>query len=140
MPNYNDEHLLELAAKYVKQAKQNAKENPTSDEIQIVVVEPDKIPYKKMIPNELGAMKEIVGGWIENVTIDRNKSGAMIAMIVNEEGHLIGLPVNRIVSRIGVIVGTFFITANNMEGDQVSLSDEDADRLIRKFKGMEVYI
>ena len=43
-------------------AEQNAAVNPTSDSIQIVVVEPNMKPYKKIIPNKLDAMREIVGG------------------------------------------------------------------------------
>lgn len=138
--NYDDQDLMELAAKIVKEAEKNAEINPTSDEIQIVVVEPNKKPYAKMIPNDLEAMQGIVNGWIENITIGSTKSGAQIAMIVNEEGRLIGLPANRIVNRLGLIVGTFFITANNLEGDQVSLSDEEAEGLIQKFKSVEVFL
>lgn len=138
--NYDDMDLMELAAKIVKEAEKNAEINPTSDEIQIVVVEPNKKPYTKMIPNDLEAMQNIVGGWIENITIGSTKTGAQIAMIVNEEGRLIGLPANRIVNRLGLIVGTFFITANNFEGDQVSLSDEEAEGLIQKFKTIEVIL
>jgi hypothetical protein len=136
----NEEDLLKLAAKVVREAEKNAEVNPTSNEIQIVIVEPNKAPYKKTIPNDLKEMQGIVGGWIESITIGSTGSGAQIAMIVNEEGRLIDLPLNRIVSRLGMIVGTFFITAYNFEGDNVTLSDPEADRLIRKFKSMEVYI
>jgi hypothetical protein len=137
------EHLLRLAAQVVEEAEENAAANPTSAEIQVVIVEPMKKPYKKVIPNNLDAMKEIVGGWIENVTIDKTATGARVSIVVNEEGKLIGLPYNRrIIGRGGsdILVGPFFITAYNLEGDNVSLSDDDADRLVRRFAAMEVYL
>lgn len=137
------EHLLRLAAQVVEEAEANAAANPTSAEIQVVVVEPMKKPYKKVIPNDLDAMKNIVGGWIENVTIGETKTGARLGIVVNEEGKLIGLPYNRrIIGRGGsdMLVGTIFITAYNLEGDNVSLSDDDADRLIRRFAALEVYL
>lgn len=137
------EHLLKLAAQVVEEAEENAAANPTSAEIQVVIVEPMKKPYKKVIPNNLEAFKDIVGGWIENVTIDKTATGARVSIVVNEEGKLIGLPYNRrIIGRGGsdILVGAFFITAYNLEGDNVSLSDDDADRLVRRFAAMEVYL
>jgi hypothetical protein len=136
-------HLLTLAAQVVDEAEANAAANPTSEEIQIVIVEPMKKPYKKVIPNNLDEMKKIVGGWIENVTIGETPTGARVGIVVNEEGKLIGLPYNRrIIGRGGsdILVGNFFITAYNLEGDNVSLTDEQADKFIRRFAPMEVYL
>lgn len=137
------EHLIRLAAQVVEEAEENAAKNPTSAEIQVVIVEPDKKPYKKVIPNSLDAMKEIVGGWIENVTIGATPTGARLGIVVNEEGKLIGLPYNRrIIGRGGsdMLVGNFFITSYNLEGDNVSLTDEQAEQFIRRFAAMEVYL
>jgi hypothetical protein len=97
-----------------------------------------KKPYKKTIPNHLDAMKEIVGGWIENVFIGETETGARIGMVVNEEGKLIGLPPNRAIRNFDILVGTFFITAYNLEGDNVSLTDKEAERFIRQFDALEV--
>jgi hypothetical protein len=142
MEKTNDE-LIRLAKEYVEKAEQDAQQNPTSDEIQVVVVEPTKKPYKKMMPNTIEAMNELVGGYIELIRIGNTETGGNIAMIMNEEGKLMGLPMNRIIfARNGVsdvLVGTFFITAYNMQGDHVSLNDAECERLIKRFKGMEVY-
>jgi hypothetical protein len=137
------ERLIRLAAQVVEEAEANAAENPTSEEILVVIVEPMKKPYQKVIPNNLEAFKDIVGGWIENVTIGSTATGARISIVVNEEGKLIGLPYNRrIIGRGGsdILVGTFFITAYNLEGDNVTLTEEQADKFIKRFAPLEVYL
>lgn len=133
--------LLELAQKVVHEAEQDAEKNPTSENIQVVIVEPQKAPYKKTIPNNLDAMREIVGGWIEIVRMnDKTKNGAELIITLNEEGKLIDLPFNRNIVGFDILVGPFFISAANKQGDNVSLDDKTADRLIKQFSSMEVYL
>lgn len=136
-------HLINLAAQVVAEAEANAAANPTSEEILVVIVEPMKKPYKKVIPNNAEAFRDIVGGWLENVTIGETAKGARASIIINEEGKLIGLPFNRrIIGRGGVdtFVGNFIVTAYNLEGDNVSLTEIEADKFIRKFAPLEVYL
>jgi hypothetical protein len=140
MHSKTNDDLLKLAAEYVKAAEENAAANPTSDLIQVVVVEPMTKPYKKLIKNDAKAFNEIVGGYFEIVNIGRTDTGASVAIHLNEEGKLIGLPFNRRIINFDILVGTFFISAYNMEGDNVSLSDDDADKFIRRFAAMEVYL
>jgi hypothetical protein len=138
-----NEELIEMAKKYVKQAELDAKKNPTSDSIQIVVVEPMKKPYKKTIPNTLEAMQDVVNGHIEIVPFGKTEKGGSLAITLNEEGKLINMPMNRIILGKGgsdVFVGTFFITAFNMQGDNISLSDIECEKFIKRFTSMEVYI
>jgi hypothetical protein len=71
------------------------------------------------------------------------ETGGSVAITLNEEGKLKGLPVNRmIIARNGsdFFVGTFFITAFNMQGDNISLKDHECDEFIKIFERMEVYI
>lgn len=142
MKNHDEEmvNLLEIAKKVVDEAEANAAENPTSDFIQIVVVEPNRKPYVKEIPNTLEAMEDIVGGWIKNVTIGETEKGARVGIVVNEEGKFHDLPFNRRIIHFDVLVGTFFITAYNLAGDAVSLSNEECEMFIRRFSTLEVYI
>lgn len=138
----SNEELIKLAFDYVRKAEQDAETNPTSDSMQVVVVEPMKTPYKKTVPNTLESMQELVGGYIEIINIGNTETGGTIALTLNEEGKLKNLPLNKIIHGRGgsdALVGTFFITAYNMRGDNISLSDADCDRMIKKFKGMEVY-
>lgn len=142
--DYSYEELIKMAFQVVQNAEQNAINNPTSDMIQVVIVEPFKKPYKKTIPNTLAAMKKIVGGYIENLFIGETETGARLGIVLNEEGKLIDLPFNRKVigSRgfLDNVVGTFFITAYNLQGDAISLTDKQAERYIKRFTAMEVYV
>lgn len=135
-----EENLFDLARKIVQEAEANALANPKTDEILIVVVEPHKMPYKKIIPNTLEAMKEIVEGWIENVFIGKTEKGARVGIVVNEEGKLFGLPFNRRLVGRDDLVGNMFITAYNLEGDSISLTEKEADFYIRQFSTLEVYL
>lgn len=139
MPKNYDE-LLELAKKYVEEAAKDAEANPTSENIQIVVVEPGEKPYKKTIKNDVSEFQKIVGGYFENLTIGRSTTGVSFAIHLNEEGKLIGLPFNRRIIGFDDLVGTFFVTAYNMQGDNISLSDKEADLFIRRFSPVEVYL
>jgi hypothetical protein len=140
MHNKSNEDLLKLAAEYVKAAEENAAANPTSDLIKVVVVEPMKKPYVKMIKNDAKAFNDVVGGYFEIVNIGRTDTGATVAIHLNEEGKLLGLPYNRRIIGFDVLVGTFFISAYNMQGDNISLTDPETQKFIKRFAPMEVYI
>jgi hypothetical protein len=137
-------HMLALAKSVVEEAETNAAANPSTDEIQVVIVEPDTKPYKQVIKNDLDTKQMLVGGWLENVFIGETETGAKLGIVLNEEGKLIGLPENRkIIGRGGgsdVLVGNLFITAYNYEGDAVSLSDDLANSVIERFTTKNVYL
>lgn len=59
--------------------------------ITVLVVEPKKEPYVKTIPSGLESLQQEVGGDIEAVYPFEDP----VALIVNEEGKLEGLPLNR---------------------------------------------
>jgi hypothetical protein len=142
--NKSLDDLLLYAMKVVQEAEANQEKNPSSDFIQVVIVEPFKKPYKKTIKNNLDAMQAIVKGYIEHVTIGETKTGAKITAVINEEGKLNNLPYNRRIfdskGFVDIFVGTFFITAINLVGENVSLSDEQAEQFIKRFTAMEVYL
>ena len=74
--------------------------------MKIIVVEPLEAPYIQEIDGTLQSMQNIVGGLIEPIYIND------VAIVVNEEGKLIGLPANRFVRRESwedILCGTFFI-------------------------------
>ena len=138
--DYKNLELIEIARKYVEEAEADAERNPTSDKLQVVIVEPEKRPYKAIIENELQAFNKIVGGYIENLFIGRTKTGAKVGIILNEEGKLVDLPYNRHIVGLDILVGTFIITAYNLEGDNVSLTNEEVEKYIRIFSPIEVYL
>ena len=89
--------------------------------IKIIIVEPNKQLYIKEVENKLSVLQNIVGGYIETVFI-----GNDIILICNEEGKLMGLPYNKTVYN-EPIVGTFFLTSSNSEGNFISLTDEQIE-------------
>jgi hypothetical protein len=137
------ESLLNLAKEVVEKADKNAAEDPATEEVLVVVVEPKKRPYKKIIKNDLESFKKIVGGWIEHISIGERPNGSRLGIYLNEEGKLIGLEPNRVIigKRGGdMFVGTFFVTAHNLQGDTVSLTDQEAAQYIKMFAPLYVYL
>jgi hypothetical protein len=90
--------------------------------MKIVKVEPNRKPVVTDIENTLKSLQKVVGGYIEHVSLPPFSSG--FALICNEEGKLIGLPPNRCMGN-DVVMGTFFITKGNEEGEFVSLTNGD---------------
>ncbi len=95
------------------------------EKIKVLVVEPDKRPKVREIPNTLEAMQEIVGGYIEVAHpwgyVER------VALVCNEEGKIRELPINRTVRTNDgkywdTIFGTFFLAGEEKE-DFASLDD-----------------
>lgn len=97
-----------------------------STKLKVMVVEPGKEPEVKTLRGDLASMQEVVGGHIET-TIDWNLPG--LVLVVNEEGKLKGLPVNR-GTHCDIICGTFFVCRNGGD-DFKSLTDKDIERVKR---------
>ena len=57
-----------------------------------------------------------------------------------KKGNLRACP--SIVNIVGfdILVGTFFITAYNLEGDNISLTNEEVEKYIRAFSPIEIYL
>jgi hypothetical protein len=140
MNNHKTQELIEIAKRVIEEAEANAEINPTSEKIQIVIVKPDKKPYKAIIDNDYEAFQKIVAGYTENLFIGRTRKGARVGIVLNEEGKLKGLPLNRQLIDFDILVGTFFITAYNLEGDNVSLTNEEVEKYIKTFSPFEVYL
>ena len=94
--------------------------------LKILVVEPMQPCRVQEIPHTLEAMRQIVDGYIESVSFQRE------AIICNEEGKLRGLPYNRpLLDESGlpmdILQGTFFVTG--VDGEHfTSLTDEQIQR------------
>lgn len=89
--------------------------------IRVLYVKTGEKPVVVEIENKLEAMQKLVGGYIEAVPLERE-----IDAYCNEEGKLIGLPLNRrIPGRGDVFAGDFFVSRANGDGEQIDLTDED---------------
>lgn len=68
--------------------------------MKVIKIMPGYEPEMSEIENSLAALQQAVGGYIETVTIPRTG----LVVIVNEEGKLLGLPLNGMLN-IGRLIG-----------------------------------
>ena len=110
--------------------------------MRILVVEPGHVPYEKDIPSTLEAMQEIVSGTIQAVY----PFPEAVALICNDEGKLLGLPLNRALrddngSIYDVVAGTFFLCGAPADAeDFASLTDEEIQKFRKHFWYPEAFI
>lgn len=98
--------------------------------IKVLVVEPDKLPYEKVISNTLRDKQQIVDGYIEYVRLLDDDS---VVLICNEEGKINGSKYNRDIG-YDIIAGTFIIVRENPDdGEDRSLTDEQIEKYKERF-------
>ena len=110
------------------------------DKMTVLVVEPKKVPYVKEIDPGLQSLQSEVEGWIQAVY----PFNYPVALICNEEGKLMGLPMNRALrddngAIYDIVAGTFLITGLN-EDNFASLSPELVAKYEKRFKRPEMFI
>jgi hypothetical protein len=101
----------------------------------ILIVEPEKTPRMAAISGDLESLQKVVGGYIEAVYPYND----LVALVCNEEGKLIGLPLNRKIEDHDIIAGTFMICGLG-EDDFCSLSPELAEKYKKKFAEPEMFM
>lgn len=101
--------------------------------MKILFVEPGKEAQPAEIQGDLKEMQAIVGGQIQALYPWEDP----VALICNDEGKLLSLPLNRMLEDYDVIAGNFFICG--IEGDEfVSLSDPLMIKYQKKFRYPEL--
>lgn len=104
--------------------------------LKVLIVEPGKVPYEKNIKNNLATMQEIVGGMIQ-ITYPYED---LVGIVCNEEGKIMGLPLNRnLPESADIIAGTFFVCGLS-ESDLTSLNKEQMEKFYNRFKCPEEFI
>ena len=106
----------------------------------VLMVEPGKVPYEKDIGDGLKAMQDAVGGYIQAVYPYEDP----VALVCNEEGKIEGLPLNRALKTeegeiYDIISGNFFICGIGEE-NFCSLSPELAEKFKEEFKHPESFM
>ena len=96
--------------------------------MRVIIKEVGKAPVVKDIENTLDALKSLVGGYIEVVTLDDN-----ILLICNEEGKMQGLPPNFSMG-YDVIVGTAVFVSFDGKEDFTDLNDWQIEYIMGKFE------
>ena len=112
--------------------------------IRVVKVEPGKPAREARIENILTAMQHEVGGYIGVLTI-MEPGQARAAIVHNDEGKLMGLPMNRAIAASGkedtvddIIAGPFFICGVDPNTfDFIGLTDEQVAHYLERFKTPE---
>ena len=110
--------------------------------MKVIIVEPKKTPMVQEIDSSLESMQKIVGGSIQAVyTFDEP-----VALICNEEGKLLNLPLNRALQDdegniYDIISGTFFLCAAPPDSDRfVGLTDQQVKMYMERFSTPEMFL
>lgn len=110
--------------------------------MQVVIVEPKKKPVVNDIDVGLDSMQKIVGGSIEVVY----PFDEPVALICNEEGKLLNLPLNRALrddagNVYDIISGTFFVCAAPPDSDRFAgLTDQQVKTYLERFSMPEMFL
>ena len=111
--------------------------------MRIIIIEGGKKPYETELEHDLENMCHCVGGDIEAVY---EPGGRDAALICNDEGKLLGLPLNRALRDDGgaiydVIAGTFFVCGAPPDSESfASLTDEQVDYWMERFAKPEFFV
>ena len=100
----------------------------SEQKLRVLVVEPGKPPAEREIDGSLESMRRLVGGYIQAVYPFDDP----VALICNEEGKLLRLPMNRTLRDergvpYDIVCGTFFL-AGITEDEFDSLTDRQIEK------------
>ena len=111
--------------------------------MRIIVVEGGKRPYEMELEHDLESLRRCVGGDIEAVY---EPGGRDAALICNDEGKLLGLPLNRALRDeegeiYDIIAGTFFVCGAPPDSESLtSLTDEQVNYWLKRFAKPEFFV
>ena len=108
--------------------------------MKVIVLEPMKEAYVKEIENSLSSMQEVIGGYIQGIYPFVEE----VCLVVNEEGKINGLPLNRALfdesgKVYDIIAGTAFICGCS-EDSFDSLPEEYQEKFLAMFKHPETFL
>lgn len=110
--------------------------------MKILIVEPEREPRTSEINGTLREMQDVVGGLIQAVYPFEEP----VALICNDEGKLLGLPLNRALQLpetgeiYDVIAGTFFLCGAAPDSDRFAgLTDDQLSRYGQRFRAPEFF-
>ena len=111
--------------------------------MRVIIVEPYKEPYEKEINGKLKTLQGFVGGLIQVLYPFEDEH---IALICNDEGKLLGLPLNRALRNsrgeiYDIVSGTFLLCSAPPDSENFeSLSDEQIRKYMKEFGHIEIYL
>ena len=110
--------------------------------MRVIVVEPRKKLIVQDIGSDLESMQKIVGGPIQAIYPFEEP----VALICNEEGKLLNLPLNRALrddegNVYDIISGTFFLCAAPPDSDRFAgLTDQQIKTYMERFSMPEMFL
>lgn len=102
--------------------------------MRVLIVEPGQYPREADIDGSLDTLQHIVGGLIETLYPWEDRA----VLICNDEGKLMGLPLNRSLEDYDIIAGTFFICGLGDE-DFCSLTEAQMEHYKSKYRMPELF-
>lgn len=141
----SQDQVFELAGKYeermaVKEAAQEYGTQEKADTMTVLLVEPNKYPEVKEIGTDLESLQQAVGGNIE-VTYPFEDN---VGLVVNEEGKINGMPLNRAVrdedGGVTDIVAGPFLVVGLIEDSFGSLTQEQIGKFEQEFHQPEAFV
>ena len=101
--------------------------------IKVLALLPMELPKEIDLDNTLEAMQKFVGGLIECITL--SDTGSAVTLVCNDEGKLLGLPLNRpLWDGADVLAGPGFLAGCDSEGNLTSLPQSAMDFYKEKFR------
>ena len=105
------------------------------EKIKALALLPMELPKEIELDNTLEAMQKFVGGLIECITL--SDTGSEVTLVCNDEGKLLGLPINRPLydedgEMYDILVGTFLVVGLT-EDDFGSLPEEMIEKYTEAF-------
>jgi hypothetical protein len=110
----------------------------TEKTIIAIIIAPNKKPVIVNIIDKLESFQEIVGGYIQGFSALEFVPQQPYTIFCNEEGKITGLPGNRMVGN-DIICGTFVIFGSDPYGRNKSLTQEQREFFMNRFKEIETY-
>mgnify|MGYP002646866557 CR=1 FL=1 len=109
--------------------------------IKVLALLPMELPKEIDLDNTLEAMQKFVGGLIECITL--SDTGSAVTLVCNDEGKLMGLPLNRALfdddGHVYDIVSGNFLIVGLGEEDFTDLSPELMEKYGEQFKYPEKF-
>ena len=109
--------------------------------IKVLALLPMELPKEIELDNTLEAMQKFVGGLIECITL--SDTGSAVTLVCNDEGKLMGLPLNRALfdddGHVYDIVSGNFLIVGLGEEDFTDLSPDLMEKYGEQFKYPEKF-
>ena len=110
--------------------------------MKVLLIRPMEVPKEIEIEDSLEKMQRLVGGYIQEIMPFDDD----VALVCNEEGKFMGLPLNRAIQDergkvVDIIAGDFFLCRAPVESENFeSLTKEQVEKYKKRFQNPERFL